>query len=184
MRPRYLIALIAVMIVAVGGAVATLGQNHGGAAVMGTATGATPPPNSRVPDSQNPELQAARSTPQSSDGHPGIPPRSDHPAGQAAFTEQDVRAYLEQYPPSLAASSEPAPTITKIEFLSVSQAEKQLQTSLDGHPGDEMVYVVRLQGDFAVPVPPGVAPESGHVGVLVFDGNTGNLLVEGVEDVK
>lgn len=185
MRRGYLIALIAVVIVAVSGAFAILGQSQGGAAVMGTAVGSTPPSNSRVPDSQNPELQAAaHGTPQPADGHPGIPPRPNHPAGQAAFTEPDVRAYLQNNPPSLAASSKPAPTITKIEFLSVGQAESQLQTSLDGHPSNEVVCVVTLQGDFGVPVPPGVAPESGHVGVIVFDGNTGNLLVEGVEDVK
>ncbi len=184
MRHRYLAALIAVVIITVSGAIATLGQHHGGAAPIGTPTGATPPPTSRVPDSQNPDLQAAQHTPQPSEGHPGITPRPNHPAGQAAFTEQDVRDYLQQHPPSLALSSASAPTITKIEFLNVSQAESQLQTSLDGHPSNEVVCVVTLKGDFAVPVPPGVAPESGHAGVIVFDGNTGNLLVEGVEDVK
>jgi hypothetical protein len=184
MRRRYLIALIAVVIVTLSGAVAILGQSKGGAAVMGTAVGSTPPPNSRVPDSQNPELQAAQGTHAVPQGHPAISPRPNQPTGQAAFTEQDVRAYLQQYPPQLAATLNPPPTITKIEFVSVSQAKRELQISLDGRPADEVVCVVMLHGDFSVPVPAGVAPESGHIGRMVFDGNTGNLLSEGIEDVK
>jgi hypothetical protein len=99
-----------------------------------------------------------------------------------------VRAYVKDHPPSFTDSSKPAPTIAKIEFLKTIEAENQLQTSIDGHADGDLVCVVTLHGDFNlsisdvpdVPILPDSPNETGHVAQLVFDANTGNLLIEGI----
>ncbi|HEX3722481.1 MAG TPA: hypothetical protein VHV31_06800, partial [Nitrolancea sp.] len=114
---------------------------------IGTVPGSTPPPSAIVPDSDNPELITPSVPYQPSQGIPAISPRTDHQAGQPAFTEQDVRAYVTDHLP-FEDSSQAPPTITKIEFLSAHDAETELQTSLDGH--SDLVCVVWLSGTFNV----------------------------------
>jgi hypothetical protein len=157
---------------------------------VGTAVGSTPPP--WAPQSGNPEIGSPQVPPEPGHGRPAISPRLGRQAGQPAFTEQDVRAYLEAHPPSLADSSKSAPTITKIEFLTEKEAENQLQTSIDGHADGDLVCIVTLYGDFNlsisnvpnVPILPDSPTETGHVAQLVFDANTGNLLIEGIDSLN
>lgn len=103
-------------------------------------------------------------------------------AGAPAFGPEEVRDYFASTDPPYWDSTAPRPQIENIEFLSALEVESRLGRSIDRPEGSRMCLVT-IRGQFVPPLPPGVQaqgrPAPDTVMQLVFDGQTGNLLVFG-----
>ena len=103
-------------------------------------------------------------------------------AGAPAFGPEEVWDYFASTDPPYWDSTAPRPQIENIEFLSALEVESRLGRSIDRPEGSRMCLVT-IRGQFVPPLPPGVQaqgrPAPDTVMQLVFDGQTGNLLVFG-----
>jgi len=115
-------------------------------------------------------------------GVPAITPRIAHPGPQqAAYSVADVRAYLLKLP---WVPSEHV-TIYSIQLMNAVHAAALSQGECTGLPDAAPVYFVTLHGDFPAvagpPVPgtPRPTPPPTHVGTIVYDAHTGNLIMTG-----
>lgn len=117
-------------------------------------------------------------------GIPAITPRAGMAVAAGAtgphFTRADVIQYITAHPEITGAvSGKPAPTVTSVRFVTAKQASALLQGESIGLPDSAPVCVVQLRGTFASSfAPPGFnAPATTDTAILVFDGQTGNLLI-------
>ena len=113
-------------------------------------------------------------------GGPAIQPRiTGADASTAAYTEADVRQYLAAHP-MLPTTDGTEPVLARVLFIPASQASALMRGESIGRPDTTLVCYVEVHGNLStswVRVPePGLMPGPAHVGVLVFDAQTGNLL--------
>jgi len=119
---------------------------------------------------------------------PGVP--AIHPTHQvssdtlAAFTIKDVEQFIVRngFVGGPTISGKP-PTIVKIVFVTSKEASNLMKGESVGRPGDALVCYVLLRGPFKVSTRMStdmpVANPTATLGELVFDAQTGNLLVWG-----
>ena len=115
-------------------------------------------------------------------GVPAITPHVAHPGPQqAAYSVADLRAYLLKLP------SDPSEhvTIYSIQLMNAVHAAALSQGECTGLPDAAAVYLVTLHGDFPAVVGPPLSgtprptPPPTHVGTIVYDAHTGNLIMAG-----
>lgn len=167
-----LIGLLALVVLLSFGLVVGSSTLSGTAHAIGSALFASEPSGERVPTPD------ALIPPQ---GSAAIKPHITA-MGTPAFGPQDVRDYFATTAPPYWDSTTPRPVIEAIEFLSAADVESRLGTSTD-RPLGALLCLVTIRGQFVPPVPPGVQlqtrPDPNTLMHLVFDGQTGNLLVFG-----
>ncbi|HEX8983592.1 MAG TPA: hypothetical protein VF792_12525 [Ktedonobacterales bacterium] len=115
-------------------------------------------------------------------GIPAIQPRAAAMANGARFTSADVRSYIAAHPKILeGAPGKPTPTVTSVQFMSAGQASAMMQGESIGLPDASPVCVVTVQGTFSLTWGPrstnGATSETVSTHILVFDVQTGNLLI-------
>ena len=123
----------------------------------------------------NPVAQSALSTL----GSPAIQP---HLKAVPAFTEQDVRQYVNtsqtrSLGPKVAVTG--PFTIEKVIFLTEQELTALPGGIRTGLPSQTLVCYVELRGTFVISGPPGFTIPPYSKGFEVFDAATGNLLVNG-----
>ena len=91
---------------------------------------------------------------------------------KAAFTEQDVRAFLQAHP--IKSDSGAPATLVSILFLTVDQANAAAPVRLN-FAGEGLVCLIVHEGPFSVSTRPGAQPASRMYDVL--DAHSGNQLV-------
>jgi hypothetical protein len=101
-----------------------------------------------------------------------------HLAAVPAFTLDDARRYVVTRPLPLGAARDYKPNVTRTEFLTSRQVRERLHGVVTGFPADHVLCYVELQGPFSFPGPQG-AVATYNRGVLIFDAQTGNLLISG-----
>jgi len=112
-----------------------------------------------------------------------VPSRSVADQSTSALTPADVNQYLSASPPfkPLSAGAGKAATI---QFLPAGRVSQLLNGESIGRPDNAIVAYVVVQGPISTagfPLPSGaLMPPSSPKGTLVFDAQTGNLLVEGL----
>jgi hypothetical protein len=115
---------------------------------------------------------------------PGIPAIRPSQAGVPAFAEADVRQYLATSGfPGGRTLSGAKPTITQIVFVTSKQASEMMQGESVGLSDAALVCYVHVQGPFsgASISAPGARPGGDYqMAHMVFDAQTGNLLLWGV----
>jgi hypothetical protein len=101
----------------------------------------------------------------------------------AAYTEADIRQHLAAHP-AFPTTDGSQPVIAKVLFIPASQASALMRGESIGRLDTTLVCYVEVHGNLStswVHVPkPGVFPATAHVGVLVFDAQTGNVLIRGL----
>jgi len=115
-----------------------------------------------------------------------VPITSTADSTVAGFGTADVERYLGSHPLFEAAGSGGG-RIDKILFTTAGAASALLHGESIGRPDSALVCYVEIQGPLStaniITFPPGSAPKGTPVpaqtGVLVFDAQTGNLLLQG-----
>ncbi len=119
-------------------------------------------------------------------GLPAIQPRATGvDVAHAAFAEADVRGYLQSHHYFFRTTDGSTPQVAKILFVPSSQASAQMHGESTERPDTTLVCFVELHGSFSLSsmhrpygdhrADNGVA----HIGQILFDAQTGNLLVWG-----
>jgi hypothetical protein len=113
-------------------------------------------------------------------GGPAIQPRiTGADASTAAYTEADVRQYLAAHP-MLPTTDGTEPVIAKVLFIPASEASALTRGASIGRPDTTLVCCVEVHGNLStswMSRPLGArVPSTAHVGILVFDAQTGNVL--------
>lgn len=123
---------------------------------------------------------------------PGIPAIQPRKTGvdvtSAAYTADDVRQYLLTHQLFQTADGV-APVIAQILFIPANQASGLMHDAYVERAPTTLVCYVKIQGNLSTtgvghPYVPGASnttPPPAHVGDLVFDAQTGNLLVRGFD---
>lgn len=170
---RVELGLIVLVLGALALAVALLGPGLAGGAgpdgsPLGSAVGVTP---HRRPG-RHPAAGPKPERPVAQESFPGTlairPSRTPTDLLTPAYTEQDVRAYLER--------AYPDPVLLQMECLPAREVEARFDLG-PGEFGDRLLCVVTVQGEFSIGVPadpPRVVVF--HRAYLIFDGRTGNEL--------
>lgn len=161
-------------IVLLGSSLGSDGGNHAAAGATASAPAGAIAPTPAVPD---PVMPPGAS--QDAPGIPAIPVTAAVGDNVPTFSAADVAAYLNTYPPLHWNPATPLPIVEAIEFLSVSDTETRLRTTLY-RPKDELVGLVTLKGSFVVSGP-SVPGRNGpaftsNTEYLVFGAHSGNLL--------
>lgn len=99
----------------------------------------------------------------------------------AAFTKTDIVAWVNSTPLGKAVAGAPQPNVVSVEFLTDAQATDRLHGEDPGIPPTNLVAYVQVSGTFAQYSPLGGSPLTFHAGYLVFDAQTGNLLMSNLE---
>lgn len=125
---------------------------------------------------QSPAQQAQPSYP------PGIPAIQPTKQGIPAYTVEDVRQYVltHGFPSGPTLSGAP-PTILEIRFITAHQASSLMRGESADRPDNALVCYVLVQGPFDSRGKYEPEPSNDHFekGEMVFDTQTGNLLVWG-----
>ncbi len=104
-------------------------------------------------------------------------------AGQPAFDAADVTAFLEHHVFSFDASFEAGKSVTEaatVEFITAREAAERLRSEL--LEPDRSIALVTLRGQFSVQGGEDGKPlASGNTAYVVFDAQTGNLLMESIQ---
>jgi len=133
--------------------------------------------NARSNQAKVPGLPPGRSL-----GIPSIPPRPELAARSGAhYAEADVRKYLATHPVDYAIPGAPAPTIVCVRFLPAATVNVLLHT--DTMVADStLLCVAVLSGTFQNTYVPFGVHSTGpvHREAMVFDAQTGNLLMDSV----
>jgi len=108
-------------------------------------------------------------------GSPAITP---HIAAVPAFTIDDAQQYVATHALLRGAARGYAPNVTRAEFLTSRQVSERLHGAATGYPADRVLCYVELQGPFTFPGPQGATATYSR-GVLIFDAQTGNLVISG-----
>jgi len=109
-----------------------------------------------------------------------VPHASAVAASGARITTDEVRNYLITQN-LLTPVSGTTPSIIQIQFLPSSQVRPLLGGDPTGRPDTDLLCYVEVQGPINlgfVSVPQGLHLANFHKGVVVFDAQTGNLLIE------
>lgn len=152
---------------------------------IGIVQGASSQVQAQSMPSMAPSTQPAPASSNRSPGLPAIPPRLlSTSATTPAFTEADVRAYLNTRPfPSGPLVKGATSTVVEIKFITSAQASALMQGESTGLPDTALVCYVKLHGPFEMThasTPPGAKPlPPTTFGIEVFDAYTGNLLMWG-----
>jgi hypothetical protein len=118
---------------------------------------------------------------------PGIPAITARahpdPVSGARFTTSDVTTYLQHQAPLRDSSGVPG-TVAQVLFLTSAQVSILLDGAETGRTDSDMLCYVELHGAFTRSTLPGArtrhqAPLA-QTAILVFDAQTGNLLVAGL----
>ena len=126
-------------------------------------------------------------SPQLPSGGPAIKPSISNPKpGEAAFTSADVERYITDSGMELYLGRrihfESPPEISKIEFLTERELKSRPGALSTGLPDDSVLYYVELKGAFELNSPPNqTPPQTFHIGVLVFNAQTGNIMIAGAK---
>jgi len=131
-------------------------------------------------------MDAHQPAPTYPSGTPAIRPRDGGLGAPApAYTADDVQQYLAAHPPFSTADGQP-PIIDAPLFTQASRARTLLRGASVGRPDEAVVCVVVVRGALiprslveSVSRPHVWAVRPAPIGVVVFDGHTGNLLVCG-----
>ena len=99
-------------------------------------------------------------------------------AGTPAFTLEDAKQYVATHPLPMAAGRDAKPVITRAEFVTSQTVSERLNGITTGFPPNHLLCYVELQGPFTFSGPRG-AKVTYNRGVLIFDANTGNLVIGG-----
>lgn len=102
------------------------------------------------------------------------------PSG-ARITADETRNYLITHGLLQSTSPETVALITKIRFLPSAQVRPLLGGDPTGRPDTDLLCYVEVQGPITIgviSVPRGIHPARFHKGVVVFDAQTGNLLID------
>jgi hypothetical protein len=115
-------------------------------------------------------------------GLPAIQPQTALAGAPGAhFAEADVRQYLATHRPEFVVPASPDPVVVSVQFLNAKEVGAQLDSDM-GVPDATLLCLVRLSGTFQVRNAPRGVPitDTYGNGVLVFEAQTGNLLVSNV----
>lgn len=167
--------------------VLALAANDAGAPeTLASETTVTPGPDPahRVPDGQTPneDIPPIKDIADHYrlDGVPAITSQAASAPGEPAFTTDDVLDFLRTNPFPYQRKGSEDPVVELIEFLTAREAGARIGSTIQV-PGDTLVCLVTLRGDFAVFDNPSEPPlHASETGYYVFDATTGNLLVEAV----
>lgn len=104
----------------------------------------------------------------------------------ATFTAADVIQWGNSHEFGLQPAGAAHPQIVNVDFITAAQASQRMQGESIGVPDSSLVCYAQAQGDFIAYGPPGWKPANGqpnyaifHEYTLVFDAQTGDILVEG-----
>jgi hypothetical protein len=123
-------------------------------------------------------------------GSPAIHPQAYPNASGAYFSQDDVKAFLEEdggsfYSGPLVPGAHLK--ILTIQFVIAKQASQLMYGESVGRPDDYLVCYVKVEGPFLTtmvhggpPLPDIKHPTTAKYGDAVFDARTGNLLVWGI----
>lgn len=113
-------------------------------------------------------------------GIPAITPHLSTAHGGAAFTEQDVRQYISSHPlpPGLSLPAGTKLVIVKIAFLQSQQVSGLTEGESTGMPATHLLCYVELHGVANFSGPGGTTGTLQKI-EMVFDAQTGNLLMDG-----
>jgi hypothetical protein len=111
-------------------------------------------------------------------GTPGVRPRNDC---TPSFTQQDVRDYLARGVDLDKVGFVRRPPVTRVVFLTIADLGRATGDSewAANYPTDLVVCYAQFSGTFTISAPSGFT-KTVHVAYIVFDGHTGNQLVDGV----
>jgi hypothetical protein len=166
--PLPLIGLAAILVFAMASMLYGRGDSRGIVALEATVV-----PTAFVDPNFHPEVGADPSRNPPIPGIRAIPPRAGAIAGGPAFSSADVATYLANHPPTYAVTP---PTISSVEFVTAEQVNARLRT-MTNRPPEYLLCLVTLTGDFGT-----IAGAKLTTGYLVFDAQTGNLLLEAVPE--
>ena len=97
------------------------------------------------------------------------------------FTQADVLQYVATHPLGQTVRGSAAPTVVSVQFLTAQQVSAQLRGEDTGDPPGIPLCLVFVNGTFQTGGDDaGYAPITYHVGYLVFDAQTGNLIMTNV----
>lgn len=114
-------------------------------------------------------------------GLPAIRPTRNVTGGQTpTFTVKDVEQYVATGTIGPKISANGPSKVVNVQFLPAQQVEALLKTTTASMPPDRLLCVAELSGNYTISGPPSaVAPSTTFTTVyLVFDAQTGNLVVE------
>jgi len=129
-------------------------------------------PSQRLPPSR--ELPA-NMPPTQPKGSAAIAP---HLATVPAFTLDDARQYVTTHRLPFRGPPDYKPQITTVEFLTSQQVSERIHRAKTGFGADHLFCYVELQGPFSFGGPQGAVATYSR-GVLIFDAQTGNLVISG-----
>jgi hypothetical protein len=121
------------------------------------------------------ELPPLNLPPTSPVGSAAITPRIN---AIPAFTLDDAKEYVAAHSLPLHVARDIKPTVTRIEFLTSQQVSALLHGVTTGFAANHLLCYVELQGPFSFAGPRG-AIATYNRGVLIFDAQTGNLVIRG-----
>src|SRR5258708_31985413 len=111
-------------------------------------------------------------------GIPAIKPQSSlATSGGARITKADVVQWVSTHQTDNQVAGTPSATVISVEFLTSKQVSTRLHGESTGVPDDILLCYVRVHGTFETNPPQGVPAVVYHDGYLVFDAQTGNLLM-------
>jgi len=125
-----------------------------------------PPPIRNLPQNLSPTVPV---------GSPAITPRT---TGTPSFSVDDAKQYVATHHVPMGMSRDTKPVITRAEFLTSREVSDLLHGAATGFPADHQLCYVELQGPVTFSGPQG-AKVTYNRGVLIFDAQTGNLVIGG-----
>lgn len=116
------------------------------------------------------------------EGVPAIHPRAAVGGNGATFTAADVIQWVNANPRLEHAAGNTPMQVVSVEFITAAKASQRLHGEPIGRPDAAIVCYVHVHGDFQAYAPPGYesASHAYHDGYLLFDAQTGNLLMSNV----
>ncbi|HEX6817084.1 MAG TPA: hypothetical protein VF120_01820 [Ktedonobacterales bacterium] len=120
--------------------------------------------------------------------HLGVPAIMPHGLQQtgATFTAADVTQWINSNQIGVQPAGAARPQVISVDFITAAQASQRMGGESVGVPDSSLVCFAQVRGDFITYGPPSgkhmqgeVATLHDHDYTLVFDAQTGNILVEG-----
>jgi hypothetical protein len=101
-----------------------------------------------------------------------------HFAAVPVFTLADAKEYVATHPLPLGAARDYKPQVTHAEFLTSQQVSERLHGVITGFLANHVLCYMELLGPFSFTGPQGALATYSR-GVLIFDAETGNLVISG-----
>lgn len=119
--------------------------------------------------------------PHAQQGIPAIAPRPELASSTGArFTAADVIQWVSTHQLNNQVAGSPAAAVDSVEFMTAQQVSARLHNESTGVADDVLLCFVQVHGTFQTFPPPGIPGMIYHTGYLVFDAQTGNLLMSNV----